>query len=244
MQAESYRLGELKPSLLDYIIHFFKLYIEALKPNLNSLIILVFLTVIVSIFLQNRTPNSISINFKEFIFKKDKFLDKILSLISSYKWLIVAIFCLAVYWPTMLYGYRYYIGFYYFLVLALLFFLYKVVKKTDNEHIESYSFKKFLVPLILIVTFSFFYFKTLSESIIVSAFMKDRINKIELHRGNKSVEVEALDFSTFTRSVRTSELSLNCNYVTNQNYSNFFNIDSIKVSNFLTKEELKKKSKK
>jgi hypothetical protein len=233
MQSSSYNnIAANNNTVFDYIIHFFKIYIEALTPNYVLFILLSLFYILTSYIVINMRVKKINFIMAPYINKK--FDSKsLLNTALTYKWFLASFFSLTIYWPTMLYGNRYYLGFYIFLFIALVLFL--------NKHVEAekrINNLGFILILGLIVFFLVRYSITLKESFLVNKFMKDREQILRENRGADELTLDVLDFSSFTRSIRTSEISHDSNYVTNLNYASFYNIKTIKARNVITKNQL------
>jgi hypothetical protein len=233
MHSSSYKNIEVKTfSLIDYVIHFFKIYIEALKPNYGLFILLSLFFVLIKYTISNIRVRKMNLLMPTSINKRFD-IKRLLSLALSYKWFLVSFFSLTIYWPTMLYGYRYYLAFYIFLFIALILNLNKSV-----EVEKRFSNISFILIMGLMTVFSSRYYITLKESILVNKFMNERELFLIGKHGAEEISVDVLDFNSFTRSIRTSEISSDSGYVTNLNYESFYNIKNIKVRNVITKDKL------
>lgn len=233
MQSTSYS-EVYSPTLQDYIKHFFKLYIEALKPNLLLFVFLPFL---------------FSSIFKAFLFKKSIIhkislfdgmvfrWNELRNALERYKYYFAAIFALAVYWPTLLYGDRYYIGFYLFLLLGLLRYWLKTANIERAVNISS--FKVHFLVLLLIGISTIYYTKTLFESVMVYKFISEREQLLEKNRGIESITLPVLDFGEFTRTIKTPEITKDPIFFPNSTLALYFGIDSIYAGNIIRKRELK-----
>jgi hypothetical protein len=235
MQSNSYTSSlNASPTIKDYVIHFFKLYTEALKPNI--LFYLVFPLLIIPIMWGIVKNASVSLNTTFWTFNKIN-RASIVNFLKGYKYYIASVFSLAVYWPTQLYGDRYYVGFYVFLLIALLFSFLKIVKIED---LKNYSPTKNYFAYVVLMLFLFLYYnKTYQESVIVHKFMKQREVLLEKNKGVKKITLPVLDFDEFSRSVRTPEITNDPSCFSNATMAMYYNIDSIFAGKVVPKAELK-----
>jgi hypothetical protein len=231
MQKLHYADSEQINSLSSYILHFFKIYTEALKVNYVFMFLFSFLLILLSrslagqiltkfIIRVNHLTN-IKIDFKLFLTK--------------YKYFFASFFCLSVYWPTLLYGYRYYYGFYIFIFLALIISI-----NSQQIEIKMLNLKIYLLICPIIIISFLVYLNTLNESIIVANFIEKRNQILVKNKGKTKVDIPSLNINTFTRAVRFTDIDANPNYCTNLYYSEIYGIDTVISSYQLTREQILK----
>jgi len=236
MQSASYSSQVVSSSLSDYIIHFFKIYVEALKPNILMFLLLPF--IFVSVFNAINFKKAVSIKL-DFFTNLDFSWKVIIEIIHRNKFYFASIFALTIYWPTLLYGDRYYIGFYIFLLVGIIFSwisVSSIIKKTNFSIVKV----KLVILLVLFVS-TLYYSKTLLESVKVYKFLYERENLLENNRGSKSLILPVLNFNEFTRTIRTPEISKNPRFFPNATLSLYYCIDSIYAGDVIEKSELNSK---
>lgn len=212
----------------EYIKHFFELNLDAIKTNGIHLLIFAFSFVIILFYFSK----SQILQFKFFNFhKKEPFFYYIYKL----RWFIMSFCTLMIYWPTLLIGGRYYIGLYFYLFIALVFI---IIDRTEIiKNTKSSAFYLFIVFLVLNYGI-YMYLHTLRDNYLAYKFINQREEYLSNNKGANRIYLEILDFSTFTRTSRSPEISNNPNYYVNQNYSTYYCVDTIIGKEVITKSDL------
>lgn len=232
MQQFSYNGKAVEVPFVAYVDHFIHFYLDAFTSNgfyiIASALLFCFFTVIIY-------QKSIAFNsFKTVVFKF-----KLIELLKNTKWYLAAFFSLMVYWPTLLYSDRYYVGFYFFLFIALSFTLFKLISFKQDA-------RKYLVLHFFVIAFSigscFIFYQSFCDSYLVHQFMKKRHALLEENRGKSKIQLNALNFNlgSFSKTTQSTEIAKSAARFENKSLSGYYKIDTVISSKFLTKQELKK----
>jgi hypothetical protein len=230
MQEGNYDAEATKHGIKHYIDHFIHLYLDAFKSNSIWLIGSAFLFVVVIIIINNKKIEWNKMNGLKALFSPWR-------LLFNNKWYFAAFFSLMIYWPTLLYSDRYYIGFYFFLFIALCFTLLRMVRIRE----DNFNFSAIKLALVLILSGGIFLFcASFKESLLVHKFMVKRHEFLEQNRGTNSVSIDAIDFGKggFSPVCRSSEIRKDFKYHENRILSGFYNIDTVKPAKYLSKNDL------
>ncbi len=229
MQADTYSSQTVQHGIKHYIDHFIHLYVEAFKSNgvllLASAVVLVLSLILLSQskYVLKKVNWSHSLKFK--------------NLLADNKWYFAAFFALMIYWPTLLYSDRYYIGFYFFLFIALSMSIMRLFEKKESDF--DYGLGKVSIGFIL-AGGAYLFFMTFAESSIIHKFMEERHKYLEENRGAKVIYLDALNFSkgNFIETNISSEIRKQANYHENNVLAKYYEIDSVLPKKYLSKEDL------
>lgn len=227
MHLDGYYAGSGTGKNYMYIKHFIDFNIDAFKGRISLFIIFSIILIWFLNIQRNTLMDKFTVNLS--VLRKFK----------NYKYILASFASLVIYWPTLLSGGRYYESFTYLFLIALVIFLCGMMFFNDMK--SKFVFNGIL-PTFLFLVMIIIYGRVAYQSRIVRNFMVEREGVVK-SSNSKVVSLDAVDFSTMSRPVRSVEISSDAAFYVNQNYAAFYTKDSVKAVSFLTYEQLKKRIK-
>lgn len=208
-----------------YLLHFIEFNRDALNGRFLYFILFA-LVIIASVYgLKGRVLKDGFVEFKK------------MWQLNNVKYIIIAFSSLIIYWPTFLTGGRYYEAFTYYFLIGIILYAASVFKVRTFDRVNVYQ----LLPLLLLFACSIFiYGRVINQSLIVKRFMTYRDHALKTS-GDKQMNLEAVDFNTFSRPVRSVEIGPDASYFINNNMAVFYGKDSVRAVKYLNIEDMKKR---